>query len=642
MQTVTLDPRLPCDVRSWDALQRPIWIFDPTGLRGLYANPTALELWGADTLDELLSRDFSQLSPAVRSRVGHLALATADGTALSERWSFYPRGRPLTVQALISTLRLSDGAPALLFEAAPIVVEQDELRAVEALRHTSSLISLFDVDGAALFTNPAAWAAYGQAGARFAPRFRTPGRGDASLADVLDGTVLSVLEEVTTLQGARHHYLDARRVTDPVSGAPGVLLSERDVTAQIEAERALRSAEERAGAAEAKQRFLANISHELRTPLNSVLGFCALLQAGDLDTSQAQYAQRIGEAGEGLLRMVNDLIDLAEIDTGDLKLESAPFHLEALLADAARLAGPAVAAKGLSLRLRTPGAPTPPLLGDARRLSLILGRFLENAAKFTDDGQVTLGAEVQAGGAAALAIEISVTDSGPGLSRARQADLFQRFSPGDDGMRKRTGGAGLGLALSRGLASLMGGEVGVESEEGHGARFWLRVSLPVATPARGGPAAPDDVAAAAAEADETWAEDRPLQILYADDHENNRALVRLLLESQGHACHTVEDGAQAVQAVRCGAYDLVLMDIQMPVRDGVSATLDIRGGQGPQARIPILAVTANTLSEQLDSYAAAGMNDCIAKPVRAADLLMRVAYWAGAQTDGFTAMAVST
>ena len=346
MPPAILDPRLPCDVRSWDALQRPIWIFDPDGLRGLYANPKALELWGAETLDELLSRDFSQLSPAVRSRVSHLALATADGTALSERWSFYPRGKPLTVQALISSLPLSDGSAVLLFEAAPIVVEQDELRAVEALRHTSSLISLFDADGAALFTNPAAWAAYGPHGARFGPRFRTPGRGEASLAQVLDGRVLSALEEVTTLSGARHHYLDARRVTDPVSGVAGVLLSERDVTAQIEAERALRRAEERAGAAEAKQRFLANISHELRTPLNSVLGFAALLRCGPLDDAQAGYAARIGEAGEGLLRMVNDLIDLSEIDTGDLKLEAAPFRLSEVLEQAARSASTAAAAKG--------------------------------------------------------------------------------------------------------------------------------------------------------------------------------------------------------------------------------------------------------------------------------------------------------
>ena len=634
MPPAILDPRLPCDVRSWDALQRPIWIFDPNGLRGLYANPKALELWGAETLDELLSRDFSQLSPAVRSRVSQLALATADGTALSERWSFYPRGKPLTVQALISSLPLSDGAAVLLFEAAPIVVEQDELRAVEALRHTSSLISLFDADGAALFANPAAWTAYGQEGARFGPRFRTPGRGDASLADVLDGTVLSVLEEVTTLQGARHHYLDARRVTDPVSGAPGVLLSERDVTAQIEAERALRSAEERAGAAEAKQRFLANISHELRTPLNSVLGFAALLQNGALDQVQTGYAARIGEAGEGLLRMVNDLIDLSEIDTGDLKLEAAPFRLSELLDKAARGASAAAAAKGLALTLDGSDAPPTPLLGDARRLALILSHYLENAIKFTEAGQIGLSAAAHAWNPHEVAIESSVQDTGPGLSRARQIGLFQRFSPGEDGMRKRAGGAGLGLALSRGLASLMGGEVGVESEPGRGARFWLRVTLPLAAQ-DDRPCEPEPPLRWAPEPVET----RPLRILYADDHENNRTLVRLLLESQGHACDTVDDGEQAVQAACTGCYDLVLMDIQMPVQDGLSATRAIRGGSAICAQVPILAVTANTLSEQLDDYAAAGMNDCIAKPVRAADLLTRVAYWTAPQPDRFTAMA---
>ncbi|HZK99183.1 MAG TPA: response regulator [Caulobacteraceae bacterium] len=616
MPDVPLDPALPPDIAGWDRLQRPIWLFDPVSCRGLYANAAALELWGADSREELLARDFSQLSPAVRTRTRRLALATANGGSLSERWSFYPRGRPVTVQAMISSFPLSDGRSALLFEASAVEATQDELRAVEALRHTSSMISLFDTDGRQTFANPAAFAAYGGGERGFVDRFQQPEQGAAALAIILEGEVLAELGAVRVEGGARSHYLDARRVIDPVSGRASVLLTEQDVTAQVEAERALNDARQRAEVAEAKERFLANMSHELRTPLNSVLGFAGLLGDSGLDEARARHLGRITEAGVALSRIIDNVIDLAEIDAGEAVLEPMAFDPIDLLIDAMADIAPRAEAKGLSMRFDPPVGGRHILFGDAGRLRKVVDQFLANAVTFTDRGSVVPGLDLQPNGPGDMTVEISVIDTGPGLDAAARARLFRRFSPVDDSAGKRVGGSGLGLAVAKASIGFMGGEVGVDSIPGQGARFWIRLTLPrhVESPLGLRDAGRQDDGVL-------------LRILYADDHEGNRVLVQALLASQGHRCETVGDGAQAVRAVREGAYDLVLMDIQMPVQDGVSATAEIRGLPGRAAATPILALTANTLSDQRKAYAAAGMNDCIAKPVNAVELIGKVAYW---------------
>ena len=316
---------------AWDQLRRPIWVFHPVSWRGLYANRAALGLWNAASLDELLARDFSKMSPAVLARLKRLAVVTAHGEPITEAWTFYPNGQPVTVRAVISSIEVEPGDAALLFEAVPIEVDEAERRAVEALRHTSSLISLFDTRGRSLFTNPAAFAAYGEAD--FLARFCDAGEGAAALDRVAAGEVLCELLDVTTAEGPRSHHLDARRVLDPVSGEASILLSERDVSAQVEAERALRGAEERAEVAEAKERFLANMSHELRTPLNSVTGFAALLASGDLDPAQAEQVQRIASAGGTLTRLVDNLITACELESDRVSLACAAFDPHALLQD---------------------------------------------------------------------------------------------------------------------------------------------------------------------------------------------------------------------------------------------------------------------------------------------------------------------
>ena len=218
---MSLDPAPPAlsvRMQSWDSLRRPIWLFDAQALRGVYANPAALRLWGASSSEELLSRDFSQLSYAVRARTERLAHATANGEEVSERWTFYPHGEPVTVQATISTYRLDDGRPSLLFEASPTEVDGGERRAVEALRHTSTLITLFDQDGRAIFANPAAFSAYGSTEHPFEARFVEPAWARPMLVRALGGETLAEVCETTTLAGRRWHQLDARPVLDPGGG----------------------------------------------------------------------------------------------------------------------------------------------------------------------------------------------------------------------------------------------------------------------------------------------------------------------------------------------------------------------------------------------------------------------------------------
>jgi len=460
------NPELSSAVRGWDRLRRPVWMFDPVSFRGVYANAAALTLWGADTLDELLARDFSNLSPAVRARTDRLRDATAGGSEINERWTFYPNGRPVTVQATISTFRMDDGRGVLLFEAAPLDVGAEERRAAEALRHTSTLITLLDDAGAILFSNPAAYAAYGPGEGALTARFVDPGRADWVLGQARTGQTVSRLCEVMTSAGRRWHDVDARRVSDPVTGASGVLVNEQDVTARVEAEGAQASAEQKTAMAEARQKFLTDMSHELRTPLNAVIGFSELLSGAGLAPAQGEQVTRIHQAGQRLLSVVNQMIDLSE--QGD---DQAP----------------------------------PPM---------------------------------------------AAPDAG------LPADRVLKTAPGPDGKG-------------------------------------------------------------------------PMRVLCVDDNQTNRMLMTAMLAAQGRVCETADDGALGLAAAAAGDWDVVLMDIQMPVMDGVESARRIRALGGEAGAVPIIAVTANTLAEQVETYVAAGMDDLVAKPVDMAELLAKVAHWGG-------------
>lgn len=384
---------------------------------------------------------------------------------------------------------------------------------------------------------------------------------------------------------------------------------ERALTAAM---RDLEEARDRAeGANVAKSQFLANMSHEIRTPLNGVLGMAEVLSRSVLDPADRQKVQVIRNSGEALLALLNDILDLSKVEAGKMELDIHPFDLGQAV-DAATLAFAEVAAhKGLRFLVEVDPAARGVWLGDGGRVRQVLANFTSNAVKFTAAGEVRVRVRRTAQGFAC-----TVSDSGVGIAPDRLEQLFRRFSQVDPSATRRFGGTGLGLAISREFVELMGGRVAVTSVEGGGSAFsfdlpmsWLHDS---ATPPDTAPDAPSLPPA--------------LRVLAAEDNPTNRMLLAAMLEPMGMELTLVEDGAEAVKAFADCRFDVVLMDIQMPVMNGVDAAramraLEAREGLEPT---PILAVSANVMRHQIDEYRDAGMNGFVAKPLATAALVAAV------------------
>lgn len=605
-----------------DALRRPVWVFDDVRKRTLYANPAAVELWRAPSLEALRARDFSTSSPAVRARMNDLAARLESGV-VEERWTFYPEGKAVTVDTMISRIALPDGGWAMLCEGVRLRPEAEEQRAIEALRHTSALVTLYDADGRRLFGNPAALAVYPARDGRFADIFADPDAGEILWDALRDRDVIEGGYRMATASGPRWHSLTIRRTPDPMTGAPCVLVNETDVTQEVEAQAALADARERAeAAAAARQAFLANMSHELRTPLTSILGFADLLADTTLDEGQRRQLGRIRDAGDMLLETLNAVLDFSKLEAGGVDLERRPFDLPELAARTAGMFEAAALRKGLSLEVRVePDCPRW-LEGDRERLRHVLVNFLGNAVKFTDVGGVRLVVARRPGARPALArLELSVSDTGVGVPAAMLDHVFDRFAQAGPEVSRRFGGTGLGLAISKEIVELMGGEIGVDSIAGQGARFWCVLDLPVV-----------EAPAATAE-DARSAVERPLRLLVADDNDANRELIGALVRAMGHQVETVADGVAAVEAARNGPYDLVLMDVHMPRMDGLAAARAIRELGGEPASTPIIALTANVLPDQIAFYRASGMDDHVGKPIDPRALLATITGWGARRAD---------
>jgi signal transduction histidine kinase len=614
---------------GFDHLRRPIWVFDDARKRKVYANRAALELWGAATLDDLVARDFSDQSAAVRARMDDIAARIEGGASVEERWTFYPNGEPVAVNTTISRIVLPDGGYAMLLEGAVIETEAEQQRAIEALRHTSALVSLYDADGFRVFGNPASVAAYPGESVRFAEIFANGDAAGALWSSALVGEAVEGAYRVMTAHGERWHGLTARRTPDPVTGELCVLVNETDITEEVEAQSALAEARERAEAAmAARQDFLANMSHELRTPLTSILGFADLLAASPLNSEQQRRLGRIRDAGSVLLETLNDVLDFAKLEAGGVDLDRRPFALRTLLNKVAGMFEAQALAKGLDLGLTIDPACPEWLEGDGDRLRQVLVNFLGNAIKFTGAGSVTLGVKHRDGAAPGFArLELAVSDTGVGVPATMLDTVFDRFAQAGPEVSRKFGGTGLGLAISKEIIQLMGGEIGVDSIAGQGARFWCVLDLPLA------------VAPEQGQAETIQATARPLKLLVADDNEANRELIGALVRAMGHEVDVVADGGAAVDAAASGAYDLILMDVQMPRMDGLAATRAIRSLTGEAAATPIIALTANVLPDQIAFYRASGMDDHVGKPISPRELLLKVALWSEDRLDGRSAPA---
>ena len=613
----TATGRLPFAVDGFEHLRQPVWVFDDTRKRKVYANRAALELWGAATLEELLARDFGDQSTAVRIRMDAISERIARGETVHDRWTFYPHGAPVVVRTAISHIPLIDGGSGMLFEAAAAEVEAQEHRAIEALRHTTVLVALYDAQGARLFANPAAMAAYPADNASFVDSFVDREAGEDMWRTALARRPAFGSFLRATSSGARWHSVDARWARDPVSGDGCVLVNETDITAEIDVRSALGEARERAeNAVRARQEFLANMSHELRTPLTSVIGFAGLLSDSSLDEKQRGQLTRIQDAGSALMSTLNDVLDLSKLEAGGVELRPRPFELTAMLSQALGIVEAQASAKGLGLDL-TIGKTCPGwVMGDPERLRQVLVNLLGNAVKFTDEGAVSLTVACRAHADAGMSsLEFAVSDTGVGVPESMLATVFDRFAQAGPEVERQFGGTGLGLTITKQLVEMMGGQIGVDSIAGQGSRFWCLIDLPVARAL----AAPTALATPEAV--------NGLRLLVADDNEANRELIGAILRSAGHEVEVARDGAEALAAVQSGAYDLVLMDVRMPVMDGLAAARAIRALGGDVARIPIIALTANVLADQVAFYRAQGMDAHVAKPINPRELLIKIVEW---------------
>jgi signal transduction histidine kinase/sensor domain CHASE-containing protein/HPt (histidine-containing phosphotransfer) domain-containing protein/DNA-binding NarL/FixJ family response regulator len=402
-----------------------------------------------------------------------------------------------------------------------------------------------------------------------------------------------------------------------------VIMSLEDISAKKQSEAELfvakASAEE---ASRLKSRFLSNMSHEIRTPLNGIIGFCdAILRCDTLETAK-ERARIVLRESNLLLMLINDLLDLSKVEAGKLTLERRPVELASLVNEVRQTIGPQALGKGLGFVTELRPDVPPQIMGDPLRLKQILLNLTSNAIKFTRKGEVRIRVACENAGASTR-LRFSVRDTGIGIPEDRQQFLFEAFAQADASTTRMYGGTGLGLAIVRQLVSLMGGEIGLQSAPGEGSTFSF--VLPIEVPSAREAAAAELEGAAALAA----ALSRPGHILVAEDYPTNQQIARLILEEAGHRVTIVPNGDEAVAICDHQVFDLILMDLQMPVMDGPEAAAWIRHGGTRNAGVPILGLTASVDAKTREMCLQAEMNDVLLKPIRRETLLTSVARWLG-------------
>jgi signal transduction histidine kinase/ActR/RegA family two-component response regulator len=506
-----------------------------------------------------------------------------------------------------------------------------------AIAHCQDGIIVLDAHGRVVLCNPRAAALLALPSERDAREHwcatHLPPSDHAHNLTMADGNVVEIIESsadgqrVLTCRDVTHARRTALALAaceakfgaleDKFNEVIGTVMSEvheRQSYAQALAE-AKAAAE---AATEAKSAFLASMSHEVRTPLNGILGYTdMLLSEQALDASSQQITGKIRSAGHALLSVVNDILDFSEIESGGLILNQQDFSVAGMVQSAIEIVEPLLIKKGLSLNLGMDPAIARFVHGDEGRIRQVLLNLLNNAVKFTSTGSITVAVTVSQSHPDRQTLTFVVSDTGIGIPADKHARLFERFSQVDTSIRRRFGGAGLGLAISKQLVTAMGGQIGCRSVEHEGSVFSFTIELLIAD----APDVPVLMEAAPPLA--------PKHILLVEDVEMNREIAQAMITAAGYTVDVAPDGGSAIAAVQSTHYDLVLMDIQMPDMDGVTATQHIRELGFSTSRLPIIAMTAHVFPREVERFIEAGMNDHLGKPFRRDVLQSKIAEWCG-------------